>query len=121
MKHVLIVEGLDEHAFLLQTQLNRLHFLTSVCTDLFQIIKKIQDGIVNAITIDINLPGISGIEMIRHIRKADKKIIIVVITCMNDETSRMEAMQAGASYYIVKPYEMKDLRIIFEPLRNEII
>ena len=41
MKHILIVEDLDDHAFLLQTQLNRLSFLTSVCTDVFQIIKKV--------------------------------------------------------------------------------
>lgn len=119
MKHILIVEDLDGHAFLLQTQLNRLGMLTSVCTDIFQIIRKIQSGTVDAITIDINLPEISGIEILKRIRKVDKKIMVVMITCMNAESTRIEAMQAGASYYLVKPYELKDLKSIFEPLKNE--
>lgn len=119
MKHILIVEDLDDHAFLLQTQLNRLSFLTSVCTDVFQIIKKVQSGVVNAITIDINLPEISGIELIKLIRKVNKDVMIVVITCLNQESMRIEALQAGATYYLVKPCALNDLRRILEPLKHD--
>lgn len=119
MKHVLIVEDLDDHAFLLQTQLNRLHFLTSVCTDAFLIMKKLKSGMLDAITIDINLPEISGIELIKHIRNIDKNVMIVVISCMQDESIRIEAAKAGASYYLLKPYSINDLRTIFEPLKDE--
>jgi DNA-binding response OmpR family regulator len=119
MKHVLIVEDIDEHAFLLQTQLNRLHLLTSVCTDAFLILKKLKSGIIDAITIDINLPEISGIELIRHIRNIDKSVLIIVISCMNDESIRIEAAKAGASYYLLKPYNINDLETILEPLKDE--
>lgn len=119
MKHVLIVEDLDDHAFLLQTQLNRLHLLTSVCTDTFLILKKLKSGVIDAITIDINLPEISGIELIKHIRDIDKKVLIIVISCMNDESNRIEAAKAGASYYLLKPYNTNDLKTILEPLKDE--
>lgn len=119
MKHILIVEDLDEHAFLLQTQLNRLNLLTSICTDMFQIMRKINSGAVDAVTIDINLPEINGIEVLRHIRKINKKILIVMITAVNNEAARIETMQLGANYYLVKPYSKDELRAVFNGLKNE--
>jgi DNA-binding response OmpR family regulator len=119
MRHILIVEDTADHAFLLQTQLNRLHFLTSVCINTFSILHKVRLGLVDAITVDINLPSINGIELIRYIRNINKNILVVVITALDDDSKRIEALQAGASYYILKPYPMKDLKTIFEPLKNE--
>jgi len=119
MKHVLIVEDLDDHALLLQTQLNRLRLLTSVSKDVFMVINKLKLGLIDAFTIDIGLPGLSGIELIKHIRKTDKNVLIVVISSQADESTRIEAAKAGASYYLVKPYSFNDLKTIFETLNNE--
>lgn len=110
MKHVVIAEDNADHAWLLQIQLNKLHCLSSVCLDPFIIIEKVKKGLADVITIDINMPLINGIDLIKMIRKIDKNIKIIVITAQDIGDTRIRAMQAGANYYITKAYHMSELK-----------
>ena len=118
MKHILIVEDGVEHAFIIQSQLNKLHFLTSVCVNPFQVLQRIRDNTVDAVTVDIGMPEINGIELIKYIRAIDKNILVVVITAFKDDATRIESMQAGANYFLVKPVAMDDMRTIFKMLKD---
>jgi DNA-binding response OmpR family regulator len=105
-----IAEDNAEHAWLLQIQINKLHCLSSVCLDPFIIIEKVKKGIVDAVIVDINMPVINGIELIKMIRKVDKELKIIVVTAQQHEDTRIKAMGAGANYYITKPYQMNELK-----------
>ncbi len=56
----------------------------------------------DVILMDIDLPGISGIEGVKKIREVDKEIHILMITVFDDNTSVYEALYAGANGYLLK-------------------
>ena len=66
--------------------------------------------------VDINLNSyqINGIDVIRQVRKFDNKIKIIVITAYATNEIRIEAFKAGSSYFVTKPYSMKDLKNILD-------
>jgi len=63
---------------------------------------------------DWNMPGKTGIEVVREIRALDGKVPIVMVTTEAEKTRVMEAIQAGVSDYLVKPFTTEVLRAKLE-------
>ncbi len=59
--------------------------------------------------IDLGLPGMSGLDLIRELRKAGNKVPIIVLTARNDVESIVQAMEAGADDYLKKPVYLEEL------------
>jgi len=57
------------------------------------------------VLMDLNLPGISGIETMNRIKKAHPEIIVIFITAYGSISSAVEAMRYGAYDYITKPFD----------------
>jgi CheY-like chemotaxis protein len=74
---------------------------------------KDHDSEIVLILSDINMPGISGIELLRRIRskKPESPPTIMMITAYGDTESRDEAMQLGANDYLTKPLDFADLKL----------
>ncbi len=60
-------------------------------------------------TMDIVMPFKSGIEATREIIKSDAKAVIVMCSALGQESLVMEAIEAGASDFIVKPFKSEDV------------
>jgi len=60
-------------------------------------------------TMDIVMPFKSGIEATREIIKADPKAVVVMCSALGQESLVMEAIEAGASDFIVKPFKSEDV------------
>jgi putative two-component system response regulator len=58
---------------------------------------------------DINMPGGSGLEMLRALRRLHPDIAVVMVTGIADKGTAGKAAEFGASGYVVKPFEAKDL------------
>lgn len=56
------------------------------------------------ILMDIDMPGMSGIEAVQKIRKFNTQVPIVMLTVFDDNTHVFEALQAGASGYLLKKH-----------------
>ena len=63
----------------------------------------------DVVTMDICMPNKSGIEAIRDIIKADKNAKILVCSALGQELLVMEAIQAGAQDFIVKPFKQEKI------------
>ena len=59
--------------------------------------------------VDINLPRLSGIEIIRRLRARGNAIPVLVLTARGKTSERVEGLDAGADDYLVKPFEMAEL------------
>lgn len=66
---------------------------------------------VDLMVLDLNMPDMHGMEVINFMRKhqAYRDIPIVVLTTKSEESSRREALAAGANRYITKPFDPRQL------------
>lgn len=60
------------------------------------------------ILLDVNLPGISGLDTCREIRRTDD-VPIIMLTVRNSERDKVQALDAGADDYVVKPFGAEEL------------
>lgn len=71
---------------------------------------------VDIVLSDINMPGMSGIEMLKKV-KADSKtssIPVVMISTEGSEERILEAVKCGASGYLKKPFQPEEIRALLE-------
>lgn len=59
--------------------------------------------------IDLGLPGISGLDLIKCIRRTELSLPILILTARNDLKSRVEGLNLGADDYLTKPFEIEEL------------
>ena len=59
--------------------------------------------------IDLGLPGISGLELIRRLRSQDKTFPILNHTALGNWQDKVEGLPAGADDYVVKPFQFEEL------------
>ncbi len=69
-------------------------------------IERLSLGNYDAAVLDLNMPDISGIEVLEFVRAQDrlKSLPIIVVTTRGDDDSRAQALAAGASSYMTKPF-----------------
>jgi DNA-binding NtrC family response regulator len=66
---------------------------------------------INLVLLDVRMPGLDGIEVLRAIKKIRKDIPVVMITAYPDEEKVKEAMKEGAYDYIIKPFDLFYLEV----------
>jgi two-component system, sensor histidine kinase and response regulator len=64
------------------------------------------------VVVDLKMPGLSGMDVIRRIREIDPEIVVVVITGYATIGTAVEAMKAGAYDFLPKPFKPDELRLI---------
>ncbi len=71
-------------------------------------LEKLRDERFDLVLLDMNMPGMGGIETCRTIR-AQSEMAIVMLTVRDSEADKVEALDAGADDYITKPYKGPEL------------
>src|SRR5215471_15834121 len=61
------------------------------------------------VLLDINMPGMGGVEACRRIRELAPQSGIVMVTVRDSENDKVEALEAGADDYITKPFRLREL------------
>ena len=61
------------------------------------------------LVLDLGLPDIDGVEVIRRIRAAGSAVPIIVLSSRNDEAAKVEALDSGADDYVTKPFGVDEL------------
>ena len=67
-----------------------------------------QEG-ADLIVLDINLPGRSGLEILRSLRHRGDSAPVILLTARTDTSDRVSGLDMGADDYLVKPFEMDEL------------
>jgi DNA-binding response OmpR family regulator len=66
-------------------------------------LKEVKAGRPDLVLLDINMPGIDGLETCRRIRDSSD-VPIIMVTVRDDERDKILALEAGANDYLVKPF-----------------
>jgi len=67
---------------------------------------------VSIVLLDMKMPGMDGMEVLRRIREMDEAILVIVITGYATVETAIEAMKQGAYDFVPKPFEPDQLRIV---------
>lgn len=74
--------------------------------------KALEESAVHLVILDIRLPDMNGLDLLRAIREAEPDIPVIVMTAYTDVKVAVDAMKAGATDYLQKPFELDELKVI---------
>ena len=63
----------------------------------------------DCIILDIGLPKISGLDVLRHLRASNNSVPVLILTAQANTSDRVKGLDAGADDYLVKPFEFAEL------------
>lgn len=81
-------------------------------------VQRIGSGSFDVLITDINMPGLSGDQVLAEVRRLRPDIAVVVITGYGTVQSAVAAMKAGASDYLLKPFVNEQLALILDRLQH---
>ncbi len=112
MPTILIIEDEAKLRRLLELNLGDDGFKTLSAGDAETGLKLLVAEPVHLVLTDLKLPGMSGIEFLHKAKEQDIALPIVVMTAFGSVETAVEAMKAGASDYVLKPFSLAEIRIV---------
>lgn len=106
---VLIVDDDDEFRDLLLQRLTRTGFPTEAASNGAQALQLIQRQHFDVVVSDMNMPGMSGLELLEKLKTLDVDSEVMLLTGKGTIESAVQAMQLGAFNYLQKPFGMPEL------------
>ena len=106
---ILIVEDEKLLAQSLKTLLERKGFAVELAYDGATGAEHADTGIYDLLILDVMMPGLNGFELARHLRRKHSAVPILMLTARSDLSDRIEGLNAGADYYLTKPFEIGEL------------
>ncbi|MFQ5753566.1 MAG: sigma-54-dependent transcriptional regulator, partial [bacterium] len=72
----------------------------------------LKKDIIDLVLLDIKLPDINGIKVLELIKETDPDIVVIMITALTDAKPAVDAMKIGAYDYLMKPFELDELKLV---------
>ena len=110
-KRVLIVDDEEGYRKVLSNSLADLGYETKAVNNGFEALEEIKRRRYSIILLDVQMPGMDGIELLDHLQGTRFNSHIVIITAYTGEEVVKEAIKKGAKKVITKPFSIDDLEI----------
>ena len=112
---VLLVDDEEEFVSALAERLELRRFDVQLAFNGEQALGKLQDQEPDFVVLDLKMPGMDGMEVLRRVRKHHPRVAVVMLTGHGSEKDRDEALRLGAYAYLQKPVQIDQLvRLIQE-------
>jgi len=106
---VLLIDD-DARLFeLLSTYLEQNGVTVKGARDGKQGLQMLEEGGVDAVLLDVMMPGIDGLEVCKRIRAKNNNVPVLMLTAKGDETDRVVGLEIGADDYVTKPFGIREL------------
>ncbi|MDD5475949.1 MAG: response regulator [Syntrophales bacterium] len=112
MKRILVVDDEPEILRLLTGFLSSREYDVFTASDGVEAISKVRTVRPDAVLLDIIMPGMGGIDVLKEIKAMDPETVVLMVTGVIDDQVNELARQAGADGYILKPFDFDDLDTI---------
>lgn len=111
---VLLVDDSRDMLELLRRYMNGMGLTPFTTNNVVDAIAVLEQGPVNLVITDLNMPDVSGTQLVRYIAQHFPKVPVLVITGFPDVQAAVEVMKQGAVEYLVKPVTEAELRSAVE-------
>lgn len=88
--------------------------LHSIANDCTQALKILETDAIDLVLVDIFMPGMNGLEMLKKIREAGHGVDVIMVTAARDTASVKKALRLGAVDYLIKPFEFERLNMALQ-------
>ena len=85
----------------------------------FEALEKLQEVPFEVLFIDIKMPKMSGLELLKEVKEQWPDTLVVIITAYGSIESAIEAMKLGASDYLLKPFKPDQMNLALEKIANQ--
>ena len=112
MPTILIIEDEAKMRRLLELNLGEDGFKTLSAPDAETGLKLLASEPVHLVLTDLKLPGMGGLELLQAVKQQNAALPVVVMTAYGSVETAVEAMKAGASDYVLKPFSLAEMRMV---------
>src|SRR3981081_1193664 len=112
MPVILIVEDEAKMRRLLELNLGEDGFTTFSAGDAETGLKMLHENSIDLVLTDLKLPGMNGLEFLQTIKRPNVATLCVVMTSFGSVETAVDAMKAGASDYVLKPFSLTEMRMV---------
>jgi DNA-binding NtrC family response regulator len=109
---ILIVEDEPKMRRLLELQLAEEGFQARIAADAETGLQMLGKESFDVVVTDLKLPGMSGLEFLQAVKRVNADLPVVIMTAFGTVESAVDAMKAGASDYVLKPFSLAELVLV---------
>ena len=109
MTEILVVEDEPAIADVVGLYLQREGWTVRVVRDGRSALKAIAERLPDLVVLDLNLPHVPGLEILRQLRSQTTTVLVVILTDQSREADRIRGLEMGADDYVSKPFSTAEL------------
>lgn len=114
---ILVVDDEVKMCFTLTKLFELSDYSVAVAHNGLEALDKIDSFQPHCILLDIRMPQMNGIEVLRKVKQDHPEIVVIMTTAVATEESRNECLEIGAAEYLIKPIDFKEL---LEIIKNRV-
>ncbi len=113
MNRVLVVEDEKSMRDLLSLMLRKEGYAVEVADSGTQAVSRIaKDPIYDLVVTDVSMPGMTGLELLKHVRKVSAESSVILMTAYGSKETAIDALNEGAAYYVEKPFDLDEMKVV---------
>ena len=89
-------------------------FIVKEADNGLEALKRLQEESYSLVLLDLKMPGLNGIETLKKIRENDLNLPVIMMSAYGSIPEAVEAMKLGALDYLIKPFDIEELKIIIK-------
>ncbi len=114
MRKILVIDDEQNIRKMLTRVLSPEGFIVKEANNGLEALKRLQEENYSLVLLDLKMPGLNGIETLKEIRKNDLNLPVIMMSAYGSIPEAVEAMKLGALDYLIKPFDIEELKIIIK-------
>ena len=109
MSNILVVDDDKDIRELLEDRLCAMGYAVETETDGLRALKAAVSGRFSGMILDIGIPSLDGLDVLKQIRQSDEQLPIIMVTASGAKDTAIKAISLGAQAYLLKPFDVEEL------------
>jgi len=114
LRKILVIDDEQNIRKMLTRVLSPEGFMVKEANNGLEALKRLQEENYSLVLLDLKMPGLNGIETLKEIRQNDLNLPVIMMSAYGSIPEAVEAMKLGALDYLIKPFDIEELKIIIK-------